>query len=470
MGVPMARAAAWVILALWLYHTGAMGRSNKTCASLELTVDLREGEASEAHFLRAIAENAKFRTEMWGQKPTVLRPSTTDRAFAGWLTLAELQAFVSASGSEHDIERSRLRWIVTKGDQKLFEVADADEDSLFGAEDLLKDIANSTVVFNTLGLLLPKLGELCKVFRDIFELPASANVYVTGMNHTVSARPHNDLQDVFILQTQGSKHWKVWGPPIHKPHFLHVVGKQEGHEQDDTALGSPLLDVMLHAGDLLYVPRGFVHSTSTPPPQLNEAPSLHITMNLETVMVRQTYEAMALCAYAIISNEVDTLDDSSWDVLQYHTNTVPNTTLRDELPLGRFLSATIPGHSASNMSWKDDPLVERFLMVQLRRMFHERGWTFEFEEGHLQHDPWLSHPLDAILMRVSKLFIIAHQMHLDNNDYAHVQGIPFDERQDYYDENYAVQTAREVFAACGFTKEHFTKEWMASRLGKGWVL
>ena len=45
---------------------------------------------------------------------------------------------------------------------------------------------------------------------------------------------------------------------------------------------------ILGPGDVLYIPRGFIHATATPPaPQI----SLHLTVSLHTALQRQTYEA-----------------------------------------------------------------------------------------------------------------------------------------------------------------------------------
>jgi lysine-specific demethylase/histidyl-hydroxylase NO66 len=73
--------------------------------------------------------------------------------------------------------------------------------------------------------------------------------------------PHHDDVEVFILQTEGSKQWKLYSP----------VG---GHELPEThsydlppdglqPLPEPLHEVTLEQGDMLYFPRGIVHQACT---------------------------------------------------------------------------------------------------------------------------------------------------------------------------------------------------------------
>ena len=69
--------------------------------------------------------------------------------------------------------------------------------------------------------------------------------------HSQGIAPHHDDVEVIILQTQGSKCWQLYTPH----HEL-------SHRYEKTppgTLGTPTLEVTLHQGDLLYIPRGFIH-------------------------------------------------------------------------------------------------------------------------------------------------------------------------------------------------------------------
>ncbi|CAK0807824.1 unnamed protein product [Prorocentrum cordatum] len=109
----------------------------------------------------------------------------------------------------------------------------------------------------------------------------------------VSVPPHTDRQDVLVLQTSGRKRWTVYAPtPVGEADPLRR-GK-DGDAICRDSLGGPLLDVTLLPGDLLYVPLGFPHETSTVctascgrsredgPAALD--PSVHITVNVDSLI------------------------------------------------------------------------------------------------------------------------------------------------------------------------------------------
>ena len=53
----------------------------------------------------------------------------------------------------------------------------------------------------------------CLAALDAFGLPAGLNLYLTAAGTPVSAPPHSDKQDVFVVQTAGKKRWRVYAPP-----------------------------------------------------------------------------------------------------------------------------------------------------------------------------------------------------------------------------------------------------------------
>ncbi|HSI44605.1 MAG TPA: cupin domain-containing protein [Methylophilus sp.] len=65
---------------------------------------------------------------------------------------------------------------------------------------------------------------------------------------------HWDTHDVFILQLSGRKHWKVYQPTFEQP-LAHQ--KSTNHKAECPEI--PVLDNVLEAGDLLYIPRGWWH-------------------------------------------------------------------------------------------------------------------------------------------------------------------------------------------------------------------
>jgi len=145
---------------------------------------------------------------------------------------------------------------------------------------------SGTVVFNSAGGFIPPLAGVCLQTIEAFDLPSALNMYLTNPGQKVSAPPHTDRQDVFVLQTQGQKRWRVFQPPppsaraIADP-FARGKGKDELAEAELTM--PPLIDAVLSPGHVLYVPAGYPHTTDTIHGiEDTSAPSVHLTVGLDT--------------------------------------------------------------------------------------------------------------------------------------------------------------------------------------------
>jgi ribosomal protein L16 Arg81 hydroxylase len=64
--------------------------------------------------------------------------------------------------------------------------------------------------------------------------------------------PHYDTHDVFVLQVEGRKHWRVYEPTIESP-------LRQTRPPREACPEVPYLDVLLEPGDTLYLPRGHWH-------------------------------------------------------------------------------------------------------------------------------------------------------------------------------------------------------------------
>lgn len=135
-----------------------------------------------------------------------------------------------------------------------------------------------SIVVNHLDKASLSVHSLCVDLRKDFP-HAYANMYLTPPDSQAVA-PHADDRDVIVVQLAGSKSWKVYpDPPIAFPYVEEQVGKSEKYPVPQATLDAkPLLDTELNVGDILYMPRGFVHEALT-----NETgPSLHLTIALAT--------------------------------------------------------------------------------------------------------------------------------------------------------------------------------------------
>jgi len=108
---------------------------------------------------------------------------------------------------------------------------------------------------------------LCATLQDHFNSMVGANVYLTPPG-TQGFAPHWDDVEVFMLQLEGKKHWRLYEPDNKLPRYSSPNFKQED-------LGPCILETDLEAGDLLYLPRGTIHQGNC----LEEHHSLHITIS-----------------------------------------------------------------------------------------------------------------------------------------------------------------------------------------------
>lgn len=151
----------------------------------------------------------------------------------------------------------------------------------------------STIRVNRVHRYWKPLRELCRSLEQSFSFPVRANLYCTPESAARSRR-HYDTHDVLVLQISGRKSWRVFPPLIQLPlatvpplpfeersEMLKYArgGPRKGRASiTDAESGEPISEVTLEAGDLLYMPRGFLHEAWT----ADEA-STHVTIGLHVV-------------------------------------------------------------------------------------------------------------------------------------------------------------------------------------------
>jgi len=128
--------------------------------------------------------------------------------------------------------------------------------------------AGATVVLPALNRSWPALRNLCASLESYFNHGVNANAYLTA-GGTTGFGPHYDTHEVFVLQIGGKKHWRIYEPPVTLPH------RSQPFPRSGYTLPAPLLEVDLEPGDLLYLPRGYVHSAST-----SLSHSTHVTIGV----------------------------------------------------------------------------------------------------------------------------------------------------------------------------------------------
>jgi len=103
-----------------------------------------------------------------------------------------------------------------------------------------------------------------------------ANAYLTPPAHSQGFAPHYDDIEAFCLQLEGRKRWRVYKPL--EGQTLPRVSSEDFTEADLKG-HEPVMDVILEPGDLLYMPRGWIHQACTL--QDSQEHSLHVTVSCQ---------------------------------------------------------------------------------------------------------------------------------------------------------------------------------------------
>ncbi|MFJ4716364.1 cupin domain-containing protein [Streptomyces sp. NPDC088785] len=105
--------------------------------------------------------------------------------------------------------------------------------------------------------------------------PVQANAYVTPPQNR-GFDDHYDVHDVFVLQISGTKRWIIH-EPVHPDPLRDQPWTERRTEVEEAARGPAYLDTVLAPGDVLYLPRGWLHAA-----QAQGAVSIHLTLGVHS--------------------------------------------------------------------------------------------------------------------------------------------------------------------------------------------
>ncbi|XP_046796045.1 ribosomal oxygenase 2 isoform X2 [Gallus gallus] len=118
------------------------------------------------------------------------------------------------------------------------------------------DQKKATMQFHQPQRFKEELWKIQEKLECYFGSLVGSNVYITPQG-SQGLPPHYDDVEVFILQLEGEKHWRLYKPTVH-------LAREYNVESEDR-IGNPTHEFVLKPGDLLYFPRGTIHQADTPP-------------------------------------------------------------------------------------------------------------------------------------------------------------------------------------------------------------
>lgn len=211
-----------------------------------------------------------FLSEHWERQPLVVQRKEAGR-FDDLLSELDVERLVCSSGIRYPGFR-----LVKEGAQ--IPLSDYTVDipwrprPFTGTADVERVLAEfaggATIVLQGLHHNWAPLAAFCRGLEGGLGHPAQANAYYTPRGSQGLA-VHHDTHDVFVLQVAGDKRWLVYEPALELPL------REQKYKQEMGAPGEPVHDLVLEGGDVLYLPRGWLHQALT-----SDTDSLHITVGI----------------------------------------------------------------------------------------------------------------------------------------------------------------------------------------------
>jgi bifunctional lysine-specific demethylase and histidyl-hydroxylase NO66 len=222
------------------------------------------GFAEDSVLPRLIAvDRDQFASQYWGQQP-LLSPAD-DLPATGFAELLDAQA-IDELVSKRGLRTPFLR--VAKNGATLADRAFTGPGGVgAGIADQVSDdklvrlfADGSTLVLQALHRVWPPILEFCQRLTAELGHPVQANAYVTPpQNQGFSA--HYDVHDVFVLQIEGEKRWRIHQPILESP-LRDQPWADRKAQVERRAQEPPLIEALLRPGDCLYLPRGYLHAAT----------------------------------------------------------------------------------------------------------------------------------------------------------------------------------------------------------------
>ncbi len=111
----------------------------------------------------------------------------------------------------------------------------------------------ATIVYNRINNE-PFVDSLAKQISHFVQAPTVVSGYL-AFGSDASFKSHWDTRDVFAIQLMGKKHWALYEPNFESPLYM-----QQSKDVDVPEPTTPNMEIILEAGDVLYIPRGWWHN------------------------------------------------------------------------------------------------------------------------------------------------------------------------------------------------------------------
>ena len=241
---------------------------------------------------------ADFADRAWGREPLLSRADELPQGFGDLLSAAAVDELVSERGLRTPFLR------VAKDGTTLAErsfTAPGGVGASIGdqvSDDKLVQLfsGGATMVLQGLHRIWPPLVRFTQQLAADLGHPVQANAYVTPPQSR-GFDDHYDVHDVFVLQVEGEKRWRI-RRPVHRAPLRNEPWTDRRAQVERAAQNEPLLDVVLRPGDCLYLPRGYLHAATA-----LGGVSTHLTLGVHTWTRYSLAEELVAAALARVAED-----------------------------------------------------------------------------------------------------------------------------------------------------------------------
>ncbi|WP_422631800.1 cupin domain-containing protein [Pseudokineococcus basanitobsidens] len=220
-------------------------------------------DAGLAALRRVVGGSADgFGARTWGLAPLLTRAEDLPRGFDDLLSARAVDELVSERGLRTPFLRVAKQGSTlpersfTAGGGVGAAVGDQVSDDRLTR--LFAD--GATMVLQGLHRTWPPLVTFAQSLAADLGHPVQVNAYVTPPQSR-GFDDHYDVHDVFVLQVEGEKRWRIHRP-VHPWPMRDQPWTSRRADVEAEAAREPLLDVVLRPGDCLYLPRGYLHAAT----------------------------------------------------------------------------------------------------------------------------------------------------------------------------------------------------------------
>ncbi|MCU1420770.1 MAG: cupin [Microbacteriaceae bacterium] len=217
----------------------------------------------------------EFADDYWGTKP-LLSPAQGD--FADLFSLAAADELVATRGIRTPFVRMAMEGTLLDASRYTSPGGFGAEvgDQLDSAKVLAEFAAGATLVLQGLHRTWAPIADFTRELSAELAAPAQVNAYITPASSR-GFDPHYDVHDVFVIQIHGQKHWTIH-EPVHEDPLRDQPWSDHADEVAAQASGAPAIDATFSPGDVLYLPRGWIHSATA-----LGGTSIHLTIGVNAL-------------------------------------------------------------------------------------------------------------------------------------------------------------------------------------------